>query len=288
MMQSQKTARAALHTAEMIAHRVGLAEGGGPSVPMPKIAAHPAMPTPNAGVDYGSLRLNAPSQANIPVQASAHLDPAILSPKVTPVTTPDKTLDPAWYRAVQADKTAQVPVQLPFARGGHVQPTEAQKHAGNYPKRHEKFHGLDISIENPKGSMRSGKDAGGKKWSCVMPADYGYVKGTEGADGDHIDVFMGPHRESHVVFVINQQHHKTGEFDEHKCMLGYKSEKDAVADYCKAFSDGKGPQRIKSIETISLDAFKKWLKHGKLSKSARAKSIVDHALSVVRKHKSKG
>jgi len=172
-----------------------------------------------------------------------------------------------------------------FARGGVVQPTEAQKHAGNYKKDHITFHGLPIAVETPKGSAREGKDANGKSWRCVMPADYGYIKRTEGADGDHVDVYVGPDRDSKMVFLINQNDHQTGKFDEHKVMLGYSSERAAVADYVKAFSDGKGPDRIRSVEPMSLDGFKQWLKLGKTKTPAKAKSIVEHALAVVRSKK---
>jgi hypothetical protein len=170
----------------------------------------------------------------------------------------------------------------PFASGGKVdhEPTEAQKSAGNYRKEHVSVQGLDISIENKKGSERSGVDAGGHRWRCVMPADYGYIKRTTGADGDHVDVYVGPDRESPVVFVINQCHHITGEFDEHKVMLGYRSERDALRAYEAAFSDGKGRDRCSSIETMSMDAFKAWLASGKTLRPARSRSIIDRALSI--------
>lgn len=157
-------------------------------------------------------------------------------------------------------------------------PTEAQKEAGNYRKEHIRLHGLDIAIENKKGSMRSGVDSNGKRWSCVLPADYGYIKRTEGADGDHVDCYIGPDRFSQQVFIINQNDHKTGRFDEHKVMIGYNSEKAAVEDYCRAFSDGKGKDRVGSIEPVSMHAFKEWLKAGKTKHIARGSRIVEHAL----------
>jgi hypothetical protein len=168
------------------------------------------------------------------------------------------------------------------AHGGLVPPTEAQKHAGNYKKHHISFHGLPISIETPKGATREGKDPSGKVWRCKMPADYGYIKRTEGADGDHVDVFVGPDKDSRMVFIINQNDHRTGQFDEHKAMLAYSSERAAVADYVKAFSDGKGADRIRSVEPMSLDAFRHWLKRGKTKTPAKSKSIVEHALAVTR------
>ncbi|EJX10849.1 hypothetical protein EVA_00451, partial [gut metagenome] len=55
---------------------------------------------------------------------------------------------------------------------------------------HVQIGNFDISIENPAGSTRSGVDANGKKWETKMQNTYGYMRGTEGVDGDHIDVFL--------------------------------------------------------------------------------------------------
>jgi inorganic pyrophosphatase len=59
----------------------------------------------------------------------------------------------------------------------------------------------------PQGATRSGKNKDtGEEWSIEMPYHYGYIKRTESeADGDHIDVFLGPHLDSEVVFVIDQR-----------------------------------------------------------------------------------
>ena len=171
---------------------------------------------------------------------------------------------------------------LALATGGKVDtaPSDAQKEAGNYRKDHVSFQGLPISIENKKGSVRSGVGANGKPWHCTQPADYGYIKRTEGADGDHVDVYIGPHKESRQVFVVNQQDSASAKFDEHKVMLGYHSEREAIKDYCAAFSDGKGPDRIRSVEPMSLDAFKEWLKRGATKKPIATKDIVSRALAL--------
>lgn len=145
-------------------------------------------------------------------------------------------------------------------------PTDAQKASGNYRKGHARLHGLDIAIENPKGGERSGVDKGGKRWTCVMPAHYGYVKRTEGKDGDAVDVYIGPSPESHKVFVVDQVDAGSGKFDEHKCCLGYTSKEQALADYEKAFSDGKAKDRIGSVTAMSIDDFKGWLKDGDTTK----------------------
>lgn len=165
-------------------------------------------------------------------------------------------------------------------------PTEAQKVAGNYAKEHISFQGLPISIENKKGSERSGIGPDGKRWRCTLPADYGYIKrteGAEGADGDHVDVYVGPHKGSRQVFLVNQVDHKTGKFDEHKAMLGYHSEREALADYCRAFSDGHGHARVGSVEAMSIDGFKHWLKDGNTKRPAHTRHVIDRALLLARK-----
>ena len=174
------------------------------------------------------------------------------------------------------------------ATGGSVdhEPTEGQKKAGNYRKEHRMFHGLDISIENKKGSVRSGKDAHGTKWRCTLPADYGYIKRTLGADGDHVDCYIGPHADSTHAFIINQCDAKTRKFDEHKVMLGYRSEAEAVRDYVKAFSDGKGSLRMGGCKSVSIDALKNWLKNGNTKTAADHDDIVERALGIVEKSKS--
>ena len=91
-----------------------------------------------------------------------------------------------------------------------LEPTEAQKEAGNYKKGHLKLQGLDIALENIKGSIRSGTDKDGKQWQSTMAHDYGYIKRTLGADGDHVDVFIGDQPDSETVFVVDQVDPKTG------------------------------------------------------------------------------
>jgi hypothetical protein len=109
------------------------------------------------------------------------------------------------------------------ARRAHPAPTDGQKEAGNYRKGHTSIHGIPIAIENAKGSTRRGIGHGGKPWSVQMPAHYGYAKGTNGADGDEIDCYIGPHPTSRKVFVVNQHDADSGKFDEHKAMLCYAS-----------------------------------------------------------------
>ena len=105
-------------------------------------------------------------------------------------------------------------------------PTEGQKEAGNYQKGHINVDGYDITIENPKGSVRSGVDSQGNRWETTMRNTYGYIRRTEGVDGDHIDVFLSDNPTSGSVFVVDQINpagEAAGTFDEHKVMYGFVS-----------------------------------------------------------------
>ena len=141
-----------------------------------------------------------------------------------------------------------------------TKPSDAQKESGNYAKGKVRIHGLDAAIENPKGSDRFGVGKDGKRWAVKMPSHYGYVKGTEGKDGDAVDVYIGPTHDSNKVFVVDQINAESGRFDEHKAMLSYQNKDAALADYHKAFSDGKAKDRIGSVTEMSTSEFKSWLK----------------------------
>lgn len=135
-------------------------------------------------------------------------------------------------------------------------PSEAQKEAGNYKKGHIKINGFDVTIEQPAGSVRSGKDVNGKEWSVTMSNTYGYIRGTEGVDGDHIDVFLGPDMNSDMVYVVDQVN-TDGSFDEHKVMMGFSSLEDARSAYLSNYEEGW--QGVGNITGVALDEFKKWI-----------------------------
>lgn len=136
------------------------------------------------------------------------------------------------------------------------EPTPAQIKAGNYKKTHIRIQGIEISIENRKGSYRSGVDENGKPWRNQIKFDYGYIKRTQGADGDHVDVFIGPYPDSQIVFVVNQRN-KDGSFDEHKVMLGFHDEKSAKQGYLVNYK--KGWYGFGSIVSLTIPQFKEWL-----------------------------
>lgn len=136
-------------------------------------------------------------------------------------------------------------------------PTEAQKEAGNYKKGHVRIDGYDVTIENPKGSVRSGRDANGQEWSITMNNDYGYIRGTKAVDGDHIDIFLSDNPSEGNVFVVDQLNEK-GEFDESKVMYGFPSMDEARSSYLANYSPG-WENRISTITEVTKDEFYKWI-----------------------------
>lgn len=139
-------------------------------------------------------------------------------------------------------------------------PSDAQKESGNYKKGHIKFGGYDYTIENPKGSIRSGKDANGKEWKVTMHDTYGYIRGKYGKDGDHLDMFINDKADldnwNGDVFVVDQVN-PDGSFDEHKVMYGYDSMSDAEKAYLANYSEGW--QGLGNITGASKAEFDKWL-----------------------------
>lgn len=135
-------------------------------------------------------------------------------------------------------------------------PTEAKKEAGNYQKGHIWVDGHDVTIENPKGSIRRGTDANGKEWQVTMNNTYGYIKGTEGVDGDHIDVFLSDNPAWGGVYVVDQVN-PDGSFDEHKVMYGFPNEEAARKAYLSNYSkEWKG---LGTITEVSREDFKTWI-----------------------------
>ena len=135
-------------------------------------------------------------------------------------------------------------------------PTDAQKEAGNYKKGHVKVDGLNITIEQPKGSIRRGTDANGKQWESEMHNTYGYIRGTESVDGDHIDIFLSDNPTEGNVFVVDQVNQRTGDFDEHKVMYGFNSMEEAVQAYRDQYEDG---WKVGTVTEVSREEFKKWV-----------------------------
>ncbi len=153
------------------------------------------------------------------------------------------------------------------------EPTPAQAEAGNYQKGHLSLQGLDVTIETPKGGVRKGPldETGKPAWQATMPAHYGYIRGTKGGDGEHVDVQLGPRTKAlfdgtpeqaanEPVFVVDQIDPRTGKFDEHKALVGFHTELEATRAYDTSFTDGSGPSRRGAVTEMPFAQFKEWLK----------------------------
>lgn len=163
-------------------------------------------------------------------------------------------------------------------------PTDGQKEAGNYKKGHVKVAGFNISIEQPRGSVRSGTDANGKKWSVTMNNTYGYMTDNVGVDGDHLDVFLSNDIDSwdqQNVYVVDQ-YNLDGTFDEHKVMLGFNDKDEATDAYFSNYDSSWRTSKRKIItSTVPMDIFKKWIE----SSNRKTKPIAEYSL--VKEHLQK-
>lgn len=166
----------------------------------------------------------------------------------------------------------------------NTNPTDGQKEEGNYKKGHVKVAGFNISIEQPRGSVRSGTDANGKKWSVTMNNTYGYMTDNVGVDGDHLDVFLSNDIDSwdqQNVYVVDQ-YNLDGTFDEHKVMLGFNDRDDATDAYFSNYDSSWRTSKRKIItSTVPMDIFKKWIE----SSNRKTKPIAEYSL--VKEHLQK-
>ncbi len=159
----------------------------------------------------------------------------------------------------------------------NTEPTEAQKEAGNYKKGHVQVGAFDITIEQPEGSIRRGTDANGKQWESKMHNTYGYFRGTEGVDGDHIDVFLSNDIDGwngRKVYVVDQ-YNPDGTFDEHKVMLGFNDMDEAKGDYLANYEKGWENGRRIDVSAVNLEDFEKWIasSHRKTKPFSEYKSV---------------
>lgn len=122
--------------------------------------------------------------------------------------------------------------------------------------------GLEIAIEHPRGSVR--------RWSggeTVMRWDYGYIAGTEGADGDEVDVYVGPIADPLLVYAVAQRSKASrfSSFDEWKIMLGWDGADAARAAYVAQYDD---PRFLGELHAFTVEDFKARLAAGYFRKPA--------------------
>jgi len=223
--------------------------------------AHISSMTPEQRAQY-----LARARGEAPAQEPPKAKPAEAAPE-EPATTAEA---PTSESDVAAAGTREAPIAPKTAddvvAAQAAEPTPAQAVAGNYRHSHVELpqFGLtgdhSISIETGVGQERKGVDADGKPWSVTMThGAYGRLKMTTGSDGEHLDAFVGPYPTSPYAFVIDQHDPKTGAYDEHKIMLGYRTPIDALHAYAHSYNDA-GEGRIGHVTAMGPDEFKAWLK----------------------------
>lgn len=115
------------------------------------------------------------------------------------------------------------------------------------------FQGLSICVENPTGSIRSGKDKNGEIWQTIMDYPYGYIMGIPGDDGEELDAFVGPSPQSETAFIVSIKHPETGKYDEKKVFLGFDSEEDAMQAFHEHYDM---PDYVHGVESKPVSTLK--------------------------------
>lgn len=155
------------------------------------------------------------------------------------------------------------------------EPTQAQRDAGNHQMGHTRVAGLDLTVEIPEGGNRTGVDKSGKKWEQRLFSHYGYIKRSEGSDGEQVDVFVKPGTPLDYegpVFIVNQNDADRN-FDEHKVMLGFADTTSARSGYLENYQPGW--DRIGSIARMAnVAAFKSWLAGGDMAQPAQSQNAL--------------
>jgi N12 class adenine-specific DNA methylase len=136
--------------------------------------------------------------------------------------------------------------------------THAQGEANNAERGHATWQGLGVTFEAPAGGIRRGVSAEGMPWEQRFSAAYGYIKGTKGADGDHLDAFFGANPGAPTVYVIDERDPKTGAFRQHKAFIGFQSPMEALKAYTGA--QGKEETGVGGMRAMSVPEFKDWAK----------------------------
>ena len=235
--------------------------GGLPQPPEPIEGTATSVPEPPP---QGPAPGGAPAATPAPGRPGRATRPIAPMPEITTIQELEDELDRT-DGAGTRDKPMDIrsPGDLAVAsQNVNTEPSGAQVEAGNYKKGHGTFQGLPVTIETPAGAERRGVGPDGQPWSVMLQHPYGYVKGTVGADGEHVDTYVGPHADSPTAFVVDQVDPSTGQFDEHKTVLGANTQAEAAQIYDAGFSDGSGPSRRAAITAMPMDEFKSWLKTG--------------------------
>ena len=264
------------------------AAGGIAGGPFGVVGAIPKGRQPEAVTEPSEAEPAPPVEPPIPEEGETQIppSPAPIAPSQEPIPTsrpvetpsdeqfdPDTGISPMPAEDEDVDvKRTEIEEQEAAV---NTEPTDAQKEAGNYKKGHIKVGDLDVTIENPRGSKRTGTDQDGTPWEVTMPAAYGYIKRTEGADAEQIDIYVDTERlktgeEPDNVFIVDQidpDSTAADRFDEHKVIIGPANIEEAEGLYRAGFSDGRGGERLGGITEMTIEDFRAWLEDGDSTKA---------------------
>jgi len=114
------------------------------------------------------------------------------------------------------------------------------------------FNGVPVKVEIEPGETRSGVDERGRPWSHEYRYAYGEIPSSRSpADGDGVDVYLGPDLSAPMVYVVHQVH-SDGTYDEDKVMLGFPSEGEAVL----AFKQHGASWAFGTMDILTWDQFR--------------------------------
>ncbi len=140
-------------------------------------------------------------------------------------------------------------------------PTSGQFRAGNFKMASTSVGGIQLNIEHPEGSVRTGVDEAGQPWESETPVHRGYVKGTRDGDNGKLVALVAPGTPKAyggAVYVIDQKNPRSGEFDQHVAVFGAENEEQASAMYRAGYP--KDWQGAGAITKLPLPVFKVWSK----------------------------
>lgn len=113
------------------------------------------------------------------------------------------------------------------------------------------WHKLKLNIQHKAGTVRSGRDAVGNPWSQLMPYDYGEIVGSEGIDGEPVDVIVGNYLKSDKVFICQMSKNKSGE---DKVLIGFLTIDQAKRAFVACY--GGKVAFLKKIKSMSVKMLK--------------------------------
>lgn len=135
------------------------------------------------------------------------------------------------------------------------------------------WQGMDVTIENPAGSIRKGKNPD-YPWEIKMANDYGFLNGTEGVDGDECDVFLGPDPDAKFVYTVHTMKVPDfTEYDEDKHFLNFSSEADARKAF---YANYDTPEHFGALEKFTVEGFIKKIRSVKAKPISEVVDSIDY------------